>query len=260
MPIKLTSKEIEAYHRDGYVVVDNLVTKSELEGLRTRLHEISHSSNSRRREGLNIQIEPRIQRGELTVVHPGDGIRKMDGLVENDDLFQSLALNENIISVLEQLLMTTDMKMFRNSLLMKPLVVGSQKGVHQDSPYWPIQPMSLCSCWFPLDDATIENGCMAVIPGGHKNGPSPHVSVADDYVMDESYYDSADIITLPMSAGSGLFFHSLLPHSTGPNLSNDWRRAIALSYMSSKSIYTGERDGGPVYFPIQGTTFEGCVR
>jgi ectoine hydroxylase-related dioxygenase (phytanoyl-CoA dioxygenase family) len=62
-----------------------------------------------------------------------------------------------------------------------------------------------------------------------------------------------------MRAGSGLFFHSLLPHYTAPNRSQSWRRAIALSYMSAQSRYTGSGES-PTYFPVQGKTYPGCVR
>jgi ectoine hydroxylase-related dioxygenase (phytanoyl-CoA dioxygenase family) len=207
---------------------------------------------------LKIQVEPRVQRGELEVEHPGDGIRKIELLVQEDDLFRTLGLHENVVGVIEQIL-GPDLKMFRNSLLLKPPEVGSQKGWHQDSPYWPIEPMALCSCWFPMDDATLENGCMWALPGWHKKGALPHVRVTDDYVIDESAYDAAEGVACPMRAGSGLFFHSLLPHYTAPNRSDKWRRAIALSYMSAKSRYTGEGEG-PEYFHVKGSTYPGCVR
>ena len=87
--------------------------------------------------------------------------------MQEDDRFRALGLNERIVSVVNQIL-GPDIKLFRNSLLLKPPAVGSAKGWHQDSPYWPIEPMALCSCWFLLDDATLENGCMVVIPGGHR--------------------------------------------------------------------------------------------
>ncbi len=256
MTIKVTSQEIEAYQRDGYIVVEDLVTDDELERLRSRLRNYTHGG--RNSESLRIQVEPRVQRGELQVDHPGDGIRKIDGLVEGDDRFRKLGLHPNILAIITQLL-GPDIKLYRNSLLLKPPAVGSAKGMHQDSPYWPIEPMDLCSCWFPLDAATLENGCMAVMPGGHKRGALPHVEVQDDYVIDEAYYQADQMITVPMRAGSGLFFHSLLPHYTAPNRSKNWRRAIALSYMSARSRYT--HDGaGPVYFHVQGKTYPGCVR
>ncbi|MEM7535646.1 MAG: phytanoyl-CoA dioxygenase family protein [Chloroflexota bacterium] len=256
MPIQLTDQQLNDYHRDGYIVVEDLVSTNDVAALGVRLREYTHGD--RPRGQLRIQIEPRVQRGEMTVDHPGDGIRKIDDLVQEDDLFNKLGLHPNILSVLTQIL-GPDIKMFRNALLLKPPEVGSAKGMHQDSPYWPIAPMDLCSCWFPLDDATLENGCMAAIPAGHKLGALPHVSVTDDFVVDEAYYNTDDMVMLPMKAGSGLFFHSLLPHYTAPNRSQTWRRAIALSYMSSKSTYTKEGEG-PVYYPIQGETYPGCVR
>ena len=47
--------------------------------------------------------------------------------------------------------------------------------------------------------------------------------------------------------------------ATEPNRSDQWRRAIALSYMSARSAHT-DPDGGPVYFPIAGAAYPGCVR
>jgi phytanoyl-CoA hydroxylase len=256
MPMQLSSAQLEAYDRDGYVVVEDLLSASEVDALRERIRDYTHGGRSW--DEIKVQIEPRVQRGELTVAHVGDGIRKIDGLVQSDDLFNKLGMHENIVGIVEQIV-GPDIKMFRNSLLLKPPEVGSVKGMHQDSPYWPIEPMSLVSCWFTLDDATVENGTMAVIPGAHKQGALPHVSVTDDYVVEESYYDMADTVVTPIRAGGGLFFHSLLPHYTGPNLSNKWRRAIALSYMSAQSYYTGEGES-PVYVPVKGKTYPGRVQ
>lgn len=255
-PIRLADEQIAAYYRDGYVVVEDLISPEEVEALGGRLREYTHGGRSP--DGLRFQIEPRVQRGEMAVDHPGDSIRKIDGLVENDDLFQQLGLNDNIVGIIEQIL-GPDLKMFRNALLLKPPEVGSQKGMHQDSPYWPIEPMDLCSCWFALDDATPENGCMGVLPGGHNRGALPHVRVTDDFVVDEAHYSFDDMVLAPIRAGGGLFFHSLIPHYTAPNLSNHWRRAIALSYMSARSRYARDGDG-PEYFPVKGKSFPGCVR
>lgn len=254
--LRLSPEQLEAYDRDGYVVVEDLLTDVEVQALGQRLREYTHGG--RPTDRLRLQVEPRVQRGELAVDHPGDGIRKIDGLVEGDEPFRRLGRHDNIVGIIAQIL-GPDLKLFRNSLLLKPPQVGSQKGMHQDSPYWPIEPMALCSCWFALDDATAENGCMGVIPGGHRKGRLPHVRVPDDYVIEESCYSFDEVVLAPVRAGGGLFFHSLLPHCTAPNRSIQWRRAIALSYMSSRSRYTGEGEA-PVYYHIQGQTYPGCVR
>ena len=119
--------------------------------------------------------------------------------------------------------------------------------------------MALCSCWFTLDDATPENGCLAVLRGWHKKGPLPHVKVTDDFVIQEGHWAPSASVLAPVRAGGGVFFHSLLPHYTAPNRSDKWRRAIALSYMSAKSQYTKEGEG-PVYYHVKGRTYPGCVR
>lgn len=254
--VRLTEAQQAAYQRDGYVVVEGLLPAAQVDGLRERLREYTHGD--RDRGGIRFQTEPRIQRGELIVAHPGDGIRKVEGLVEEDDRFRALGLHDHVVGIVAQLL-GPDLKMFRNALLLKPPRVGSQKGMHQDSPYWPIQPMDLCSCWFALDDATPENGCMGVLPGWHRKGPLPHVRVTDDFVIDAGHYRWEEMVLAPVPAGGGLFFHSLIPHYTAPNASDRWRRAIALSYMSARSRFVGDGDG-PAYFPVRGHSFPGCVR
>ena len=245
-PVELSDEGLAHFRSQGFVVIEDLVSPAELSALQERLHEYTHGGRSQKR--LRVQVEPRVTRGELRVDHPGDGIRKIDGLVESDDLFQALGRHPNIVGVLARIL-GPDIKMFRNAVLLKPPEVGSAKGMHQDSPYWPIRPMELCSCWFAIDEATVENGCMGVIAGAHLDGALPHVHVTDDYVIPPEHYDEAAKTLAPMPAGAGLFFHSLLPHATEPNLSDSWRRAIALSYMSARSTHT-DPGGGPVYFPI----------
>lgn len=255
MPIAITREQVESYRNNGFLVIEDLITREELRDLQVRIREYTHGGRST--DALQIQIEPRIERGELSVDHPGDGIRKIDRLIETDDLFSKLGTHPNITSVLATLI-GPDIKMYRNTLLLKAPGVGSAKGMHQDSPYWPIEPMDLCSCWFAIDDATLDNGCMWVIPGEHKRA-LPHVKVTDDFVVQDGYFDSDTMESMPVKAGSGLFFHSLLPHYTAPNTSSTWRRAIALSYMSSHSRYTGDGES-PEYLHIQGATFPGRVR
>jgi len=243
----LTPDELRSYYQSGFVVVNDLIEPELLSALGKRIREYTH-------EGRPAEL----RRGELKVDHPGDGIRKIGGLVENDDLFRALAFHENMVGIVEQIV-GPDIKVFRNHLLLKPPRVGSAKGMHQDSPYWPIEPMSLCCCWFALDDATIENGCMGVIPGVHRFGPLPHKMTTDDYVIEDDAYDPSKAVMAPVRRGGALFLHSLAPHGTAPNNSDKWRRALALTYLSARSIYVGQGES-PRYVTVKGKTFEGCVQ
>lgn len=254
--VRLTKDQLSQYGCDGYLVVEQLVDLERVRALSKRTREYTHGT--RDSSSLIVQAEPRVSRGEYQVEQPGDGIRKINGLVQHDDLFRALGTDPAIVEIITQIL-GPDVKMYRNALLMKPPHVGSSKGMHQDAPYWDIEPMSECSCWFALDDATPQNGCMGVLPGVHKRGVLPHKEVKDDYIIDEAYYSMDDIVLSPIKAGGGLFFHALLPHYTAPNSSDRWRRAIALSYMSARSSYT-KAGPGPEYLTIAGRSFPGCVR
>src|SRR5690348_3747285 len=117
MTLHLSSEQQAAYERDGYLLVADLVSPEEVAALRERVREYTHGG--RPADALTIQIEPRVQRGELQVAHPGDGVRKIDGLVQGDDLFRKLGLHPNILGILEPIL-GPDIKLFRNSLLLKP--------------------------------------------------------------------------------------------------------------------------------------------
>ena len=154
--------------------------------------------------------------------------------------------------------MRPNLKLFRTDVLMKPAGVGSAKGMHQDSPYWPIEPMALWSCWMPFDPATLENGCMTAIPGSHKRGPLPHVHVTNDYIIPEEHYDYQEVVPTPMRPGSGLFFHSLALHCTAENRSAMPRRAITMSYMATEYSFTGNSPK-PEYMRISGVDVPGGV-
>ena len=142
----LTDTELDHYHRTGFLLVRDLVSPTEVCALGERLREYTHSG--RATGALRIQVEPRVTRGEMSVEHPGDGIRKIDGLVENDDLFERLGKHPNLLGVLTSIL-GPDIKMFRNALLLKPPEVGSAKGMHQDSPIGPLNPWSCAPAGFP---------------------------------------------------------------------------------------------------------------
>ena len=162
------------YRVDGYFVREGILAPSEVEALRARVREYTHGD--RPRGAMRFQTEPRVSRGELAAAHPPDAVRKIEGLVEHDDLFRALALREEVVATAREFL-GPDLKLYRNALLLKPPRVGSAKGLHQDSPYWTIEPMSLCSCWIALDDADEANGCMMVVPGAHAGGNPESPSV-----------------------------------------------------------------------------------
>lgn len=237
----LTAEQINFYKDNGYIVVADVLAPEEMDTLHARLKEIVATDAPP--PGVKFQVEPSIAKGETVAASKEDSYRKIWDLIPNDEVYTRVyATNPRVVGVIHDVLGTSHIKLFRDALMCKPARHGSQKVWHQDSLYWRIEPMALCSCWLALDDATPENGCMRVIPGSHKWGPIAHSTVEGDFGVEATDLDLSNEVVATMKAGSALFFHSLLFHGTAPNTSDRHRRAMICSYMRGDSRWVGEGD------------------
>ncbi len=227
----------ERAEHDGYFLVEGLIPDGECSLFVERLQEFAATARALP-EGLSLHREPMVETNGPQLPK-GHDIRKIGGLI-HDDLFRKLITRKEIIDRMRDIV-GEPIRLFRADALMKPAQVGSEKGVHQDSPYWPIEPMSLWSCWIPFDDATLDNGCLMVVKGSHRKGPMPHVSTQNDYVIPTDRYDGDDLVAVPMKRGTGIFFHSLLIHGSAANTSGTPRRAVTMSYLGPHHRYVGTK-------------------
>jgi phytanoyl-CoA hydroxylase len=124
---------------------------------------------------------------------------------------------------------------------------------HQDEDFIPTRDRSLGAAWIALDDATIENGCLWVIPGSHRPGVLWPLRRHADREYDstpQSFdfpYDEREAIPVEVPAGSVVFFHGYLLHKSLKNRrSSGFRRALVNHYMSAESLLPWWRSGGPV--------------
>jgi hypothetical protein len=87
--------------------------------------------------------------------------------------------------------------------------------------------------WIPLQEATVENGCMWFIPGSHRQGLIPHDQVAKHVkggVMAASKVDESSAVTCPIPVGGVTIHHPLTLHYTGANNSDHFRRVWVLQF------------------------------
>ena len=114
---------------------------------------------------------------------------------------------------------------------------------HQDETHIPTRDRSLTGVWIALDDATVENGCLWVIPGSHQAGVLYPDREQDDPRFDctrEAYgfgYREEDAVPVELPAGAGLIFNGYLLHRSLPNSGgHGLRRALVNHYMSAESL------------------------
>jgi phytanoyl-CoA hydroxylase len=113
---------------------------------------------------------------------------------------------------------------------------------HQDEFFIPTRDRSLTAVWIALDDATVENGCLWVLPGSHRRGVLYPDRDQDDPRFDcsiEAYdfpYRDEDAVPVEVPAGSAVIFNGYLLHRSLPNTGrHGYRRALANHYMSAES-------------------------
>lgn len=117
------------------------------------------------------------------------------------------------------------------------VVKGPEQGMafswHQDSGYvagngGPVDHPPYLTCWCTLDDATIENGTVRVIPGSHRGDLIAHARL--EATADLGVEKSDSSVALAVAAGSIVAFSSLLLHATGANVSDRPRRVYLAQY------------------------------
>lgn len=252
----LNDTQITQFEEQGYLVVENVIRESELEALRSRTEDIAAGRTAYPAD--KIEFEPGAEGQGLHI----DALRKLNECALHDPVFLAHASSPAILDLVECLI-GADIKLFGDQLFLKP-PGGMEKTYHQDSPYFHIEPMALVSSWVALDDVTVENGCLWVVPGSHRNGPLPHSEVwmvgdRQDMRVPDSAFDRESEEPITMKAGDCSFHHSLLLHRSGPNQTARRRRGLATHYMSARSRWTSATEAMPDYRLLRGRSYPGCV-
>lgn len=88
---------------------------------------------------------------------------------------------------------------------------------------------SMVTVWCAVSDATVENGCLQVIPGGHLEGMKPHCPKKQTAIAD-GFIDVNEAIPLPVKSGGVVLFHPLVPHGSLDNTTDGFRWSFDIRF------------------------------
>ncbi|HEY5442883.1 MAG TPA: phytanoyl-CoA dioxygenase family protein, partial [Pyrinomonadaceae bacterium] len=123
--------------------------------------------------------------------------------------------------------------------------IGGEVTCHQDSTFLYTEPNDIVGLWFALEDATLENGCLWAIPGGHKSGlKSRWVRIGqvgmEFQTFDAEPWPEEELVPLEVKKGSLILLHGLLPHRSLENKSSKSRHAYTLHLIGGNANYSAD--------------------
>ncbi|MBC8136032.1 MAG: phytanoyl-CoA dioxygenase family protein [Fibrella sp.] len=230
----LTETQIQTFRDQGFLNYGPVLTPDETQALREALTR-TLSGKSERKPETNRDIG-----GSNGVVV------QIVNQWEVEPVFHTHLFHPQIVTMVAQLMGTDTVRVWHDQVQIKPSHIGGPTIWHQDFPYWPvIAPAELVSAWVALEDATVENGCMSMVPRSHKwgayNGGTVG-SIPDDWgpAHDVGFVpegESVEPVACEVPAGGVVFHHCMTWHGAPPNHTGRGRPAIAVHYMPGHTRY-----------------------
>ncbi|MGZ3183335.1 MAG: phytanoyl-CoA dioxygenase family protein [Telluria sp.] len=276
----LTPDQRAQFQRDGYLVIPGFKQPGEIAALRQRAADIvdafdpastrsvfSTTNQARTTDDYFLRSDNTVacffeeeafdaagrlkQAKSLSINKIGHAMHDLD------PVFDAFTRDAKLAAVARDLGLHQP-QVWQSMYIFKQPGIGGEVRWHQDATYFDTDPISVTTFWFALEDATRDNGCLWVEPGGHR-GPMRErfLRDGDDVRMekldDTPWPNDSTAVPLECKAGSLVCFHGLLPHYSAPNRSPVSRHAYTLHVTDGATRYSPrnwiQRDAS---FPVRG--------
>ncbi len=221
----LTAEQVDSYKRRGYVVARGVFNQKEIEQLRRVSDEFVERSRSA------------VDHTEFFDLEPGHSaekprLRRLKDPVRAHPVFDAALRHRRLLDIVEQLI-GPGIRFNGDKLNMKSGGYGSPVEWHQDWAFYPHTNDDLLAAGVALDDMTLENGCLLMVPGSHQGPVYDHHQdgVFIGAVTDPRFDPDAETIdSIQMRAGSVSLHHVRAVHGSAPNRSSSPRRLLLFQY------------------------------
>ncbi len=234
----VTDDHINQFREQGYLVIHDAFDAVEVESALAGLVDLIAGKYADFK-GIMFESKARDRLDSLLPEERQDYVRKIAWFVEYEPRLKALSHHPRLLNVLARII-GEEPGLFQDMGLIKPPLIGREKPWHQDFAYFNL-PMGtqVVGVWVALDEALIENGCMHVIPGSHREGPVVHFQRRDWQICDTDV-QVARSVAIPLKPGGILLFDGLLHHGTPPSQSTRRRRAVQYHYKPASVAQFGD--------------------
>lgn len=247
-PDVLSQAQREAYRENGFLLLPELFSQEEVQGLYT---EMQHMRKAFAHAGRNEVI-----------AEPGSGeVRSIFNVHRLNPLFSRLVRDPRVLNVARGIL-GSDVYIHQSRINYKPGFQGKEFYWHSDFETWHSEDgmpaMRALSCSILLTDNNELNGPLLLIPGSHRHfiscqGETPEdnykkslkkqeIGVPDEVLL-RYLADMGGITSCKGKAGSVVFFDCNTMHGSNGNISPYPRSNVFFVYNSIDNQLGAPRDG-----------------
>lgn len=221
----LSAEQVEAFQRDGYIVLRQVLTPEEIAAYRPIILDAVHHALvlEGRAEAKPMEERDTLGKAFLQVLH----------LWERYEPMRAFSLSKRLGGIAAKLLRTSAVRFYHDQVLFKE-PGGGHTPWHQDGYYIPLDPDRVLTMWMPLVEVTPEMGTMSYAAGSHREGPLFALPTSDE---SETRYDQLvaergwDVRATGAMQPGDVAIHSLWTlHHAGPNATDRTREAAVMLY------------------------------
>ena len=233
----LTQEQIDFYNDNGYLGVENVLSAEEIADLRRTTDEFVEKSREVPDHTDVFDLEP-----GHTSENPR--VRRIKNPVLHHVVYDQTLRHDRILDIVEQLI-GPGVSHNGHKLNMKYPEFGSPVEWHQDWAFYPYTNDDLLAVGVAIDDMSLENGCLMVVPGSHK-GPTydHHQNGVFVGAVTDPNFSAGNAVPVQVKAGGISIHHVRTLHGSAPNNSSKPRRLLLLQYCALDA------------WPIAGTTWD----